>query len=144
MRKIGELKGKPIIEGNPNEVKNNQIHAKTDNKFIILSERKQSNLEIISGGSDNNSNNNFTDYTYFNVNSDNYNVVADLMSMYLWELPTDAVKLPIFVKRAYSQDTYIDPINSVPNNSVFYNNCLIEISKEEYDNFDRFKYQDNI
>lgn len=30
MRKIGELKGKPIVEGNPNEVKNNQIHIKNE------------------------------------------------------------------------------------------------------------------
>lgn len=26
MKKVGELKGKPIVEGNPNEIKNNQIH----------------------------------------------------------------------------------------------------------------------
>lgn len=134
MRKIGELKGKPIIEGNPNEIKNNQIHAKTDNEFIILSERKQSNLEIISRGSynnssDNNSNNNFTDYTYFNVNSDNYNVVADLMSMYLWELPTYAAILPILVKRADSQGTYINSINSVPSGT---NSNLVAVAIPKY------------
>ena len=26
MKKVGEFKGKPIVEGNPNQIKNNQIH----------------------------------------------------------------------------------------------------------------------
>lgn len=51
MRKIGELKGKPIIEGNPNEIKNNQIHYKESEGNINLSERKNGSLETISGGS---------------------------------------------------------------------------------------------
>lgn len=51
MRKIGELKGKPIIEGNPNEIKNNQIHYKESEGNINLSERKNGNLENIVGGS---------------------------------------------------------------------------------------------
>ena len=41
MRKVGELKGKPIVEGNPNEVKNNQIHYKESEGNINLSERKK-------------------------------------------------------------------------------------------------------
>ncbi len=49
MRKVGELKGKPIIEGNPNEIKNNQIHYKESEGNINLSERKNGNLETISG-----------------------------------------------------------------------------------------------
>ena len=53
MRKIGELKGKPIIEGNPNEIKNNQIHYKESEGNINLSERKNGNLETIIGGSSN-------------------------------------------------------------------------------------------
>ena len=53
MRKIGELKGKPIIEGNPNEIKNNQIHYKESKGNINLSERKNGNLETIIGGSSN-------------------------------------------------------------------------------------------
>lgn len=52
MRKIGELKGKPIIEGNPNEIKNNQIHYKESEGNINLSERKNGNLETISGGNE--------------------------------------------------------------------------------------------
>lgn len=51
MRKIGELKGKPIIEGNPNEIKNNQIHYKESEGNINLSERKNGSLETISGSS---------------------------------------------------------------------------------------------
>lgn len=51
MRKIGELKGKPIIEGNPNEIKNNQIHYKESEGSINLSERKNGSLETIIGGS---------------------------------------------------------------------------------------------
>lgn len=59
MRKIGELKGKPIIEGNPNEIKNNQIHAKTEEGGgITLSERKNGSLETISGGNNTSSGNN--------------------------------------------------------------------------------------
>ncbi|MBQ5929283.1 MAG: hypothetical protein IIX02_00655 [Clostridia bacterium] len=51
MRKVGELKGKPIVEGNPNEVKNNQIHYKESEGNINLSERKNGSLEVISGSS---------------------------------------------------------------------------------------------
>lgn len=51
MRKVGELKGKPIIEGNPNEIKNNQIHYKEFEGNINLSERKNGSLETISGPS---------------------------------------------------------------------------------------------
>lgn len=51
MKKIGELKGKPIIEGNPNEIKNNQIHYKEFEGNINLSERKNGSLETISGSS---------------------------------------------------------------------------------------------
>lgn len=66
MRKIGELKGKPIVEGNPNEVKNNQIHAKTNGESITLSERKNGNLETISGGSSEGSS---SDIEYLQVNN---------------------------------------------------------------------------
>ena len=52
MRKIGELKGKPIIEGNPNEIKKNQIHYKESDGGIILSERKEDNtLSSVTSGS---------------------------------------------------------------------------------------------
>lgn len=52
MRKIGELKGKPIIEGNPNEIKKNQIHYKESDGGITLSERKEDNtLSSVTSGS---------------------------------------------------------------------------------------------
>ena len=52
MRKIGELKGKPIIEGNPNEIKKNQIHYKESDGSITLSERKEDNtLSSVTSGS---------------------------------------------------------------------------------------------
>ena len=52
MRKIGELKGKPIIEGNPNEIKKNQIHYKEFDGNITLSERKEDNtLSSVTSGS---------------------------------------------------------------------------------------------
>jgi hypothetical protein len=52
MRKIGELKGKPIIEGNPNEIKKNQIHYKESDGNITLSERKEDNtLSSVTSGS---------------------------------------------------------------------------------------------
>lgn len=54
MRKIGELKGKPIIEGNPNEIKKNQIHYKESDGGITLSERKEDNtLSSVTSGSGN-------------------------------------------------------------------------------------------
>ena len=52
MKKIGELKGKPIIEGNPNEIKKNQIHYKESDGSITLSERKEDNtLSSVTSGS---------------------------------------------------------------------------------------------
>lgn len=52
MRKIGELKGKPISEGNPNEIKKNQIHYKESDGNITLSERKEDNtLSSVTSGS---------------------------------------------------------------------------------------------
>jgi hypothetical protein len=64
MRKIGELKGKPIVEGNPNEIKNNQIHIKTEGGGITLSERKNGNLETISGGSSEGASNKYINKYY--------------------------------------------------------------------------------
>lgn len=52
MRKIGELKGKPIIEGNPNEIKRNQLHYKESDGGITQSERKNDNsLSSVTSGS---------------------------------------------------------------------------------------------
>lgn len=69
MKKIGELKGKPIVECNPNEIKNNQIHAKTEGGGITLSERKNGSLEIISGGNSGNTSGSSSKYVprYFSI-----------------------------------------------------------------------------
>lgn len=81
MRKIGELKGKPIIEGNPNEVKNNQIHAKTEGGGgITLSERKNGNLETISGGSSSGGGGK-VEYYKLNYNSDKIEFAEGLYNM---------------------------------------------------------------
>jgi hypothetical protein len=43
MKKIGEIKGVPVVEGNINEVTKNQIHYKEDSGSIQLSKRGNDN-----------------------------------------------------------------------------------------------------
>lgn len=82
MRKIGELKGKPIIEGNPNEIKNNQIHAKTEEGGgITLSERKNGSLETISGGNSGNASGD-SEVQYYKVVQDNNMLEEDGITAY--------------------------------------------------------------
>lgn len=52
MKRIGSIKGVPVIEGNTNEVKKDQIHYKEDQDgTITLSKRDSSNtIKSISGG----------------------------------------------------------------------------------------------
>ena len=54
MRKIGEIKGVPVVEGNVNEVTKNQIHYKEEEGGIQLSKRNNENKlnSITSGSSD--------------------------------------------------------------------------------------------
>lgn len=75
MKKIGELKGKPIIEGNPNEIKNNQIHAKIE-EVITLSERKNGSLETISGGNSGNASGD-NEVLYYKVIENNDEIIFD-------------------------------------------------------------------
>lgn len=52
MRKIGTLKGIPVVEGNVNEVTKNQIHYKEEEGGIQLSKRSNDNkLNSITSGS---------------------------------------------------------------------------------------------
>ena len=52
MKKIGEIKGVPVVEGNINEVTRNQIHYKEDSGNIQLSKRDSDNkLNSITGSS---------------------------------------------------------------------------------------------
>lgn len=77
MRKIGELKGKPIIEGNPNEIKNNQIHYKESEGNINLSERKNGSLEVISSSS---SGGGSSKVKYYNCTDGNAMAIAGALS----------------------------------------------------------------
>lgn len=52
MRKIGEIKGVPVVEGNVNKITKNQIHYKEEEGGIQLSKRSNDNkLNSITGGS---------------------------------------------------------------------------------------------
>ena len=52
MKKIGEIKGVPVVEGNINEVTKNQIHYKEDSGNIQLSKRGNDNkLNSVTGSS---------------------------------------------------------------------------------------------
>lgn len=52
MKKIGEIKGIPVVEGNENEVTKNQIHYKEDSGSIQLSKRGNDNkLNSVTGSS---------------------------------------------------------------------------------------------
>lgn len=112
MKKIGELKGKPIIEGNPNEVKNNQIHIKTDGEGgITLSERKNGNLETIIGGADDD----FLSYRYFRdkteIEGKTISVTEFLTSVFRLLLELEGrrpytLSLPFIIKIAEA-DSYI-------------------------------------
>lgn len=52
MKKIGEIKGIPVVEGNINEVTKNQIHYKEDSGSIQLSKRGNDNkLNSVTGSS---------------------------------------------------------------------------------------------
>lgn len=73
MRKIGELKGKPIVEGNPNEIKKNQIHYKESDDGITLSERKEDNtLSSVTSGSGGGENTGQIEYLYIKLNDLSY------------------------------------------------------------------------
>lgn len=50
MKKIGEIKGVPVVEGDANLVKNQILYKETD-KGISLSKRTNGKLEEVSGGS---------------------------------------------------------------------------------------------
>lgn len=59
MKKIGEIKGVPVVEGNVNEVTRNQIHYKEDSGSIQLSKRGNDNkLNSVTGSSSVNENDN--------------------------------------------------------------------------------------
>lgn len=104
MRKIGELKGKPIVEGNPNELKNNQIHAKTEGGGITLSERKNGSLETISGGSSSSGGSSKYVTKYYNIEKD----VSGEMKNFIGSFAST-------IKQVYNGYTRINPMMFINN-----------------------------
>lgn len=76
MKKIGEIKGVPVVEGNINEVTKNQIHYKEDSGNIQLSKRGNDNkLNSVTGSSGGGS----SRVEYYNViNEDKFNAMLDI------------------------------------------------------------------
>lgn len=70
MKKIGEIKGVPVVEGDANLVKNQILYKETDNG-ISLSKRTNGKLEEVSG-SDNSSSGGGGKVEYWGI-SDKYN-----------------------------------------------------------------------
>ena len=88
MKKIGEIKGIPVVEGNINEVTKNQIHYKEDSGSIQLSKRGNDNkLNSVTGsGGSSNGNLENTDikcYEYIRFNGDDfiYNLSPDFINI---------------------------------------------------------------
>lgn len=70
MKKIGEIKGVPVVEGNINEVTKNQIHYKEDSGSIQLSKRGNDNkLNSITGSSSDGSSSKYAP-RYFSIDWD--------------------------------------------------------------------------
>lgn len=57
MKRIGKINNKIVVQGDPNLVKSNQILYKEGSSGIVLQERKNNNLENITAGGGNGSNN---------------------------------------------------------------------------------------
>lgn len=155
-RKIGELYNKPVIIGDKNLVTKNEIHQSelggenNSLKFRYFAVQYYNadyplgtNVQDLSGK--------LCIFGHYESNSGgiifnkNFSDISRY-GRYIYAFKTLDVAFEADV------DSLDETINKIiasyqkgdPNNSVFYNNCLIEISKEEYDNFDIFKYQDNI
>lgn len=135
MRKIGELKGKPIVEGNPNEVKNNQIHAKTEGGGITLSERKNGNLETISGSSSGGGGK----VEYYNIiNEDKFNSITDISAFQMGcKHIIDGIKRVTSAMYVISGTDKIISISYYPTNIVF-NDIEVLLSDNFYNAFYKF------
>lgn len=78
MKKIGEIKGVPVVEGNVNEVTKNQIHYKEEGGGIQLSKRSNDNkLNSITSGS---SGGGSSKVKYYNCIDENARVIAGELS----------------------------------------------------------------
>lgn len=81
MKRIGSIKGVPVIEGNTNEVKKDQIHYKEDQDgTITLSKRDSSNtIKSISGGKSDGG----ASFLYYKIDkgNENFPTAAELLMM---------------------------------------------------------------
>lgn len=119
MRKIGELKGKPIIEGNPNEIKKNQIHYKESDGNITLSERKGDNTlsSVTSGsGSGGGGGNAFQYFKIIDTNSDLLSTLSDICKVV--ELISYYDDYCIKINRYDSDQSNDEPLTILIRNSI--------------------------
>lgn len=78
MRKIGEIKGVPVVEGNVNEVTKNQFHYKETGGGIQLSKRDSDNkLSSITSGSSNGDSGGDKE-SYYKIISNDYETIKSL------------------------------------------------------------------
>ena len=110
MKRIGSIKGVPVIEGNTNEVKKDQIHYKEDQDgTITLSKRDSSNtIKSISGGKSDGG----ASFLYYKVDKgiENFQIVGELILM----LPIIGISnkemggcAEIFVQSGSSSSNYV-------------------------------------
>lgn len=89
MRKIGEIKGVPVVEGNVNEVTKNQIHYKEEEGGIQLSKRSNDNkLNSITSGSSEGGGDKLYYYTW---NTDQYDEQTSFISNILSKIKINDV-----------------------------------------------------
>jgi hypothetical protein len=79
MKRIGTIKGVPVVEGNINEVTKNQIHYKENGGGIQLSKRDNENkLNSITSGSSNGDGGGVKEYYYKVIDEQVYDAIKDL------------------------------------------------------------------
>lgn len=79
MKKIGTLKGIPVVEGNENKVTKNQIHYKENGGGIQLSKRDNDNkLNSITSGSSSGDGGGVKEYYYKVINEQAYDAIKAL------------------------------------------------------------------
>ena len=155
-RKIGTIYNKPIIEGDinlktPNEIHKSELGGENNSLKFRYFAVQYYNADHPLGTNVNNLSRKLCIFGHYEGYSGGIRFNANFSNIsrygsYIYAFKTLDVAFEADV------DSLDETINEIiasyqrddPNNSVFYNNCLIEISKEEYDNFDMFKYQDDI
>lgn len=93
MKKIGTLKGIPVVEGNVNEVTKNQIHYKENGGGIQLSKRNNDNkLNSITSGSSNGEGEGVKEYYYKTLDPNTIENIVSLITAFNGELLIDTGK----------------------------------------------------